>query len=242
MSITPFSTGAIELPKIGSEEQLFDFIDQTCAGKYERAKIAVNEWWSSVVVSLLAADHFYGWDTEAGQQVGRSSAVPEQLKLKLASYGLDTEPKITKARAIGRACLRHRFDVGELLDEIGPTKAVIVGSGHASKSDQLLAASLDSGTTNKSIQNLSRELDNDPFIIQAQIDERRQHIADLKERRTGHDCHSREYTQLTDNISTTNKAIKKLETRLKQSGEMTAQSSIDVESQKEIIEDIEQNI
>lgn len=163
MTITPFQPGSISIPENATEDELYTWMDTKTHGLYEKAQQSVNEWWSAVVVALLAADQFYGWDT-AQPNRGKTEQ-PKRLVSWCKANGLDTPNKVERARAIGKACLFSGFDVHDLVSELGPSKLRTIGTAGPVKAERLLEMALD-GATVVELAAESRYLNNSPEVIQ----------------------------------------------------------------------------
>lgn len=223
MTIAPFQPGSVTIPEGMTEEELYVWMDSKTGGLYEKAQQSVNEWWSAVVVALIAADQFYGWDSMAGASIRSEgkAEMPERLKNWCHANGLDSTAKIGKARRVARACLSSSFDVVEIIEEIGPSKLNIIGGSSEFVRMQLLESAID-GASQKSIIEQAKELQNSPECLEQEIERKKQVAQDRLEQRKKLTPHTPEYNNANAAYHKALASIRDTEEKLKNTQENTA--------------------
>jgi hypothetical protein len=136
-----------ELKQFNNEDELYGYLDQLShdvdgVSFLDKAKAAVNAWWVRAIVGIANADRFYGFDTEGGNGLNKTTT-PVRLAQWFEEVGLTNSKQTHKARSAAKVWLTLRKEdfqqsCYELVEEYGISKLDVIARAPAEERIELL--------------------------------------------------------------------------------------------------------
>ena len=170
---------AVGVQKFDSEDELYDFLESLSTDLdgvsfLDKAKAAVNAWWTRAIVGIANADAHFGYNSSV--RLNRTYEMPAALREWCQKIGLDEDTKISKARNAAKTWLAlNGADCASLVDEFGYSRLSVIGRAPVDKVPELISLT-SSGTTHKELEKAVSRINASEEVLSRNLEEARDEL------------------------------------------------------------------